>query len=89
MFKLFINKSKSSFARNKLFGVDLAVFEPASPLVKGVVLPHKLQAQVHKSIVKQKKPLFQGLPSLTSGLARNSYGQRLMPQLYSHQIYCQ
>ena len=30
MFKLFINKSKSPFAKNKLFDVDLAGFEPAS-----------------------------------------------------------
>ena len=49
------SKSPSAISRDRFFEVDLAVFEPASPLTKGVVLPHKLQAPAHITSVKQKK----------------------------------
>jgi hypothetical protein len=79
-----INKTKNSACNGRVFGVDPAVFESASPLVKGVVLPHELRAQAHEAIIKQKKPSIQGLHLLTSGFARNSYEHRLyMPIILS------
>lgn len=72
------NKSKNPLVKSRFFDVDPAGLEPAFALTKGAVLPYELQARVHEMILKQKKPLIQGLPLLVSAFVRNSYEHRLI-----------
>lgn len=65
-------KNPSGDFLDRIFSVDPTGFEPVSPFAKDGVLPHELQARVHETMIKQKKPFFQGLRLFSKRVARNS-----------------
>lgn len=75
--------------KNRVSGVDPAGFAPASPFAKDGILLHELQARIHETIIKQKKPLIQGLPLFSKRVARSSYEHRLVKPLYQTHKLCQ
>ena len=42
-------------SEDRIFNVDPTGLTPVSPVVKNGILLHKLRAQVHKNILKQKE----------------------------------
>ena len=76
-------------SEDRTFNMDPTGFKPASPLAKGSILSHKLQARVHIKDIKTKKALLQGLPLLASGETCKSMQFCPLALLYQTHKSCQ